>query len=259
MGNDVSALFDEANALDEQLQDFTQFRSRVIIRNDLARMGALLLGIGVVASFMNGIVVAGQHGPSLAAILTGWLSVSASSTLFTVLFRILALTAIIGIIGGLALSIYAPLSHRRRYRLVHQNFRERGWIACGAPTGFSVDDDNIWIKRPVPIIVWARRGSQHRSQWPRDIAALKNELNHPDHALMMRLLLDDRKFHGCITVRQLRSHYPKPKGGKGPSYLGFGPLHRMKARDDIAVIAPPSSDACQSPQPWQPMVFWIRR
>lgn len=259
MHHDVSALFDGAGEIEQQLHDFHQFRSRVIIRNDFARMGVLLLGIGVIASLMNGIVVASQTGPTLPAIVAGWLSVTASSTLFTVLFRVLAVAAIIGLGGGTILSIYAPIHQRRRYRTVHADFCRRGWVTCGASTGLSVDDDNVWIKRPVQVIVWSAQAHSNKSQWEKDVTAIQKDFESAQNRMVANLLLENRKFHGCITVRQLRSQYSKPKGGRGPSYLGFGPLHRMKALDSHAVIAPTSSEAAREPEPWHNLLFWIRR
>lgn len=259
MHHDVSALFAQAREIEEQLRDFTQFRSRVIIRNDFARMGVLLLGIGIVSSLMNGIVVAGQTGPTFPAVVEGWLSVTASSTLFTVLFRMLAVAALVGVGGGIALSIYAPIRQRRRYRTAHADFCAGGWVTCGAPTGLSVDDDNVWIKRPVQVIVWSAQADSHTKQWAKDVAAIQKEFESSQNRMVASLLLDNRKFHGCITVRQLRAQYSKPRKGKGHSYLGFGPLHGMKAHDNLAVIAPPSAQVAREPEPWHNLLFWIRR
>lgn len=248
----------EADVLAGELTDYSEFRKRVIIRHDLLRMGVLLCAVGGVAGVMNAIVVAGRTETAWAAIASGWFSATGSGWLFTVLFRILAVGSIVGLVAGIAVLAYAPFHRTRAYRNAHAAFCERGWVARGCPSGLTVDDDSIWIKHDVDVIVWSAKQSGNDSKWKRDCARITRDFAQSDRKMMAALLLEDRKFHGLLTIGQLRSEFGSASQSQRSSYIGFGPLHRIPARTDIAVVAPPSDRAVRKPQAFEDMLFWIR-
>lgn len=249
----------EGDLLARELTDYSEFRKRVIIRHDVLRMGVLLCSVGIVAGVMNGIVVAGHAGPTWGQIASGWFSVSASGWIFTVLFRILAVGSVLGVVGGVAVLMYAPFHLTRAYRRAHAAFCQRGWVARGCASGLTVDDDSLWIKHPVDVVVWSACQSNSQKQWRRDCRQLRRDLTHSDRKMMATLTLEDRKFHGAMTIGQLRSQIDKTGTSRRSSYVGFGPLRHMRARTDFAVMAPPSPQAIHEPQPYDDLLFWIRR
>ncbi|MDO5720265.1 MAG: hypothetical protein Q4P05_05975 [Actinomycetaceae bacterium] len=249
----------EVDVLARELTDYAVFKSRVIIRDDVLRMGVLLCAVGAVAAVMNALVVAGDVGLSWGAIASGWFAAVGSGWLFTILFRILAVGALLGTLGGFAVLVYAPFHRNSMYRRTYAAFCDRGWIAHGCATGLTVDDDGLWIKREVEVVVWSADRKYPDNHWRRDCAQIKRDFTHSDRKMMASVLLADRKFHGLMTIGQLRSQFDRTGKSRRSSYIGFGPLHRMRAHPDLAVVAPPSTKAIRSPQAFEDLLFWIRR
>ncbi|MDI9589288.1 MAG: hypothetical protein QM234_10120 [Acidobacteriota bacterium] len=257
MGQDLSDA--ELTALQERLQDFDEFKKTVFIRDEMQRMGGLAFAIGVVAAILNAIVLAGQVDGGISAIFQNWFLATGTRSVITVLLRFLAGASLAGLLIGAGLLLYAPIHKTHTYKKVHKNFVDNGWIARGKPVNVKMEDDGIWIKKPVPVVLWSRELPKNQSGWDRDLTLLNKDLQSSDQAMMLTLLLNDRKFHGAISVRDLRSQYEKPRSGGGQSLIGFGPLNNVPARDDLAVVAPNSKETTSSPKPWDKLVFWILR
>lgn len=255
MGQDFSDA--ELNSLQERLQAFDEFKKHVFIRNEMQRLGGLALAIGVVAAILNAIVLAGQVEGGIGTIFQNWFVATGSRSVITGLLRFLAGAAVISLLAGLGLLLYAPFHKMRTYTEVHKNFVDNGWVARGKPLPVKAEDDGIWIKKPVPVVIWSRQLPKNQAEWDRDCSLMDKDVKAHDQSMMLTLLLNDRKFHGAITPRELRSKYEKPRGGGGYSLIGFGPLHNVSAYENIAVIAPPSRMESKSPQPWDKLVFWI--
>lgn len=248
---------DQLSDLSQRLKDYDYFKSNVVILDEILRIGLLTVGIGVVAGIMNAIVVAGQLDGDFSAIFANWFAAEGSSKVFTYLLKFLAVVSIASLVIGLLALAYAPVHKVQIYRKAHRSYVERGWIARGEKIDVKVEDDNLWIKKPVPVILWSPPLPKRRAQWERDCHLLHEDMRNSQQNMVLTLLLNDRKFHGAISLKDLRSRYERPRGGGGRSLIGFGPLMRVRARSDLALIAPPSSQATTEPQPWDKLVFWL--
>lgn len=244
-------------ALQVSLRDFEFFRSRVIVRDDLFRAAVLLLGIGITSAFMNVLVLNAQGLGSWAELFTAWFSASGRTALLSFLLRFLAYAAVFSLVlGGVLLGV-SPVLQARRLRTIHANFLIRGWLARGVKLGLTVDDDSLWIRKPVDLLAYTGRPAKVAKTWEKDLERLRADVQDRSRALMMCLLLSDRQFHGALTVGSLRGKYEFPLPG-GSTLVGFGPLHKMRAEGQVVVVAPPSDSAVTDPQAGDKLIFWLR-
>lgn len=250
----MSAHVDKLTA---ELQDFTSFRSKVIIRNELRRQGFLLLSVAVVAGFMNVLVLNAQGVHEWTALPVVWFSATGSGWLLTGLLKFLAYASVIALLLGGLISGLAPFLLEKQYRRVHADFVARGWVATGIAVGLSVDDDNLWIRKPVEVRLYSPAPHQLKKHWESDQRLVLKDADDCAKAMLIRLLLADRQFHGARTVKDLRALYEVPEPG-GYSLVGFGPLQQMDATGEFVVVSPASAEVAQEPQAFDKLVFWIR-
>ncbi|EEH64064.1 hypothetical protein HMPREF0044_1083 [Gleimia coleocanis DSM 15436] len=243
--------------LTDSLSDYANFRAQVIIRNDLLRSALLLIAVGVVAGFMNVLVLNAQGVASWTGLLPAWFSATGKTSLLTFLLQFLAYASVFALLLGLVLAGFAPLHQGKVHQRTFTNFMQRGWVAQGMELGLTVDDDNLWIRKPVQLMAFSGKPNKASKVWAKDLERLRVDAADTRLSLMIKLLLNDRQFHGAMSVQSLRSKYEDPQPG-GTTLVGFGPLLRMPAEGEFVVVAPPGDSAVTNPEAWEPVIFWIR-
>ncbi|MDO5061037.1 MAG: hypothetical protein Q4D73_05335 [Actinomycetaceae bacterium] len=257
--NDSQGTLDQAKLADltAELADFEVFCERVLIRDELRRQGFLLLAVAAVAGFLNILVLNGQGVTEWSQLPFYWFSVSGSSWLITILLRFLSFAAVFALVLGVVVSVLAPFWRKRLYAQAHADFVARGWVAQSVSLGLSVDDDNLWIRKPVQVLAFSPAAKFVAKHWQSDLRLLRKDVADSAKALMLRLLLQDRQFHGARSVKSLRGHYEPPEVG-GFTLVGFGPLEKMPAQGAFVVVAPPDAEAVKNPEAFQKLIYWIK-
>lgn len=243
--------------LTDDLADFEVFSARVLIRDDVRRQGFLLLAVALVAGFLNILVLNGQGVTQWSQLPFYWFSASGSGWLITILLRFLSFAAVFALVLGVAVTLWAPVWRRNFYVKAHADFLARGWVAQSVPVGLTVDDDNLWIRKPVQVLAFSPAPKLVAKHWQSDLRLLRKDVADSSKALMLRLLLQDRQFQGARSVKSLRGHYEPPEVG-GFTLVGFGPLQKMPAVGGFVVVAPPDEVAVKDPQAFQKLIFWIK-
>lgn len=152
----------------DSLSDYPIFRSKVIIRDELRRQGFLLLAVAVVAGFLNILVLNSQGVSRWTELPFQWFTASGAGWLLTGLLRFLAYASVLSLVLGIVVSTSAPFWLERQYKRVYADFMARGWVASGIRLGITVDDDNLWIRKPVEVMLYSPAPAQLKKHWDSD-------------------------------------------------------------------------------------------